>query len=69
MFRSSKHKIPQKLLEDVLTDIETGTKNLFCSTRRSAGMPFIIQVINLELLIILTHYDIKYFIGFALYKS
>jgi len=38
------HKIPLKYLENVLTEIKTGLDESFCVTRRSAGMPFIIQV-------------------------
>uniref|UniRef100_A0A2H8TRY6 tRNA (32-2'-O)-methyltransferase regulator THADA n=2 Tax=Melanaphis sacchari TaxID=742174 RepID=A0A2H8TRY6_9HEMI len=39
------HKIPLKYLEDVLTEIKTGLDKSFCVTRRSAGMPFIIQAL------------------------
>ncbi|VVC29565.1 Armadillo-type fold,Domain of unknown function DUF2428, death-receptor-like,Armadillo-like helical [Cinara cedri] len=39
------HKIPLKYLEDVLTEIKTGLNETFCVTRRSAGMPFIIQAL------------------------
>lgn len=45
LFRSpTLHKIPLKYLDDVLTEIKTGLNETFCVTRRSAGMPFIIQV-------------------------
>lgn len=44
-FRSpSLHFIPQDYLEGVLTEVKTGLGETFCVTRRSAGMPFIIQV-------------------------
>ncbi|KAE9528149.1 hypothetical protein AGLY_012571 [Aphis glycines] len=39
------HKIPLKYLENVLTEIKTGLDESFCVTRRSAGMPFIIQAL------------------------
>lgn len=53
-FRSpTLHKVPQQYLEDVLTEIKTGLGEMFCITRRSAGMPFIIQVSNNKVLMIL----------------
>lgn len=52
-FRSpSLHKVPLQYLEDVLTEIKTGLGEMFCVTRRSAGMPFIIQVSFNKVLII-----------------
>lgn len=48
-FRSpTLYKIPHEYLENVLTEIKTGLEETFCVTRRSAGMPFIIQVTIFE---------------------
>ena len=42
------HSQPQTMLEDVLTsvtDLQVSTKPSLCSTRRSAGLPFILQAV------------------------
>ncbi|XP_050527383.1 thyroid adenoma-associated protein homolog isoform X2 [Daktulosphaira vitifoliae] len=39
------HNIPFQYLEDVLKEIKSGTDEKYCATRRSAGMPFIVQAL------------------------
>ncbi|XP_050441276.1 thyroid adenoma-associated protein homolog isoform X2 [Adelges cooleyi] len=54
------HYIPLEYLEDVLTEIKSGMNEKFCVTRRSAGMPFIVQAL------ICTNHDKRKVVNYTL---
>lgn len=62
--RKSLQELPQKWLSELMEAIQSDnlTMNKLCATRRSAGVPYLVQVSLAFVLLLVMKHDLKFFI-------